>query len=191
MELDDHVTPALRALRRGGLLLFPTDTIWGIGCDATDAAAVRNIYTLKQRPLHKPFVLLVDSVEMLRRYVGEVHPRVETLLLHHLRPLTIIYENARRLPPVVQGPGGTVAIRVVQDRFCRRLINQFDRPLVGTSANVSDQPFPTHFGAIRSDIIRGCDHVVRYRQNDRSLDQPSVIARIADPERPELEFLRS
>ena len=191
MEYDAHVAPALHALRRGGLLLFPTDTIWGIGCDATNAAAVRDIYTLKDRPLDKPCVLLVDSLTMLQRYVGEVHPRIETLLLHHLRPLTIIYEQAQHLPPIAKAQDGSVAIRVVQDRFCRRLINLFDRPIVGTSANVSSQPFPTRFGEIRSDIIQGCDHVVRYRQTERDLDQPSVIARLPDPTRPELEFLRS
>lgn len=190
MTQNYNLTKISAILENGGTILYPTDTIWGIGCDATNAMAVDKIYSLKQRDRSKPFVMLVSSLEMLQDYVVHVHPRIETLLLYHLKPLTIIYEKAKNLPPIMTAPGGSIAIRIPQDEFCRNLIETFGKPLVATSANVSDQPFPSHFGEISSDILQGVDHVVRYRQRDKNMSAPSVIAKLADPVRAELEFLR-
>lgn len=178
----------LSTLAMGGLILLPTDTIWGIGCDATNPHAVEKVYALKNREREKPLIILVDSVERLSQYVEEVHPRIETLLLYHTRPLTVIYDKGRNLAPNLLGPGGSIGIRVVQDEFCRRVIAAFGKPLVSTSANISGQPFPRNFGEISSDILQGVDFVARIRQSEKELNSPSVIVRLGEEQ--ELEFIR-
>lgn len=191
MTHDYNFDSVIETLDSGGIILFPTDTIWGIGCDATDPVAVEKIFALKNRPRHKPFILLVSSIEMLQNYVEHLHPRLETLLLYHQRPLTIIYDKAKNLPSNAHADGGSVGIRLVQDDFCKQLIENFGKPLVGTSANISDEPFPNHFGEISSAVIQGVDFVVRHRQGEKNMGAPSVIARMTDPLKGELEFLRS
>lgn len=190
MTMSRHydVAPAARVLARGGLILYPTDTIWGIGCDATDAAAVASIYKLKRRDPAKSFVVLVNSVEMLRQYVAHLHPRLETLLVYHERPLTVIYHEGANLAPNVTAPNGSIAIRIPQDDYCLDLISAINKPLVATSANVSNEPFPAHFGEVSSEIIQGVDYVEKYRQRDKTRREPSVIVRL--DKREELEFLR-
>ena len=180
--------PILNSLENGGTILYPTDTIWGIGCDATNAVAVEKVYALKRQERHHPFILLVSSIEMLKMYVDRVHPRIETLLLFHERPLTIIYPNAKNLAPNAIAADLSVAIRIPHDPFCKELIENFGRPIVATSANIEDAPFPNHFGEISSAVIIGVDHVVKHRRMDKEMNQPSVIARL--DEQGELEFLR-
>ncbi len=172
----------------GDIFLFPTDTIWGIGCDATNSAAVQKIYDLKKRVPEKPYVLLVSSIEMIKDYVYQVHPRIETLLLHHKRPLSVVYPGAINLPPISIADDGSVAIRVVQDPFCRELIDAVGRPLVATSANISNQPFPGNFGEISSEILSGVDQVVKLRQDEKKVNNPSVLITI--DKRGEVVFLR-
>lgn len=184
----DNLERIIDVLNDDGLILYPTDTIWGIGCDATNAQAVQRIFNLKQRPSNKPFVLLVDSIEMLKDYVEQVHPRIETLLLHHLKPLTVVYDQAKNLPEISYAKEGSVAIRVTMDSFSKELISQFGKPLIATSANVSDRPFPANFGGISSDVITGVDYVVKWKQGEKKIGAPSVIARLGDKQ--ELEFLR-
>lgn len=188
MTQDYDVLSILPILESGGLILYPTDTIWGIGCDATDAEAVDRVFELKQRDRSKPFVLLVSDVEMLKEYVHNMHPRLQTLLRFHKRPLTIIYENAKNLAPNCIGADGSVAIRIPNDKFCRELIAAYGKPIVASSANISDESFPGYFGEISSEVISGVDMVVNYRRFDKSKNEPSVIARLDD--RDELEFLR-
>lgn len=184
----DNLDKITNVLEEGGTILYPTDTIWGIGCDATNASAVKKIFSLKNRPIHKPFVLLVDSIDMLRDYVAHLHPRIETLLMYHVKPLTVVYEEGKNLPDISVAADRSVAIRVVVDSFCKELIGKFGKPLVATSANVSDQPFPANFGGISSDILRGVDYVVKWKQGDKMQNQPSVIVKLSDKE--ELIFLR-
>ncbi len=179
----------LTTLRQGGVILYPTDTIWGIGCDATNEEAVNKISQIKGREPHKGYVLLVDSLEMLKKHVGEVHPRVETLLSYHTRPLTMIYAESFGVAANVLAPDGSVAIRIVQDAFCRELIAQLGHPMVSTSANKSGHPFPNHYGEISSDILEEIDFVVKFKQDNKERGEPSVIARF-NPEQEELEFLR-
>ncbi len=179
---------AARVLQAGGVILYPTDTIWGIGCDATRAEAIERVYAIKRRRPDKPFLLLADSVEMIRQYVGYVHPRIETLLAYHQRPLTIIYEGARNLPENLVAPDGSIGIRIPQDDFCRELVRRLGKPVVSTSANVSGAPFPAHFGEVSSEVIEQMDYVVRYRQWDTEPAEPSVVARVAADG--ELIFLR-
>jgi len=178
----------LKTLNSGGLILFPSDTVWAVGCDATDADAVQRLYALKNRTTPDPFLLLVDSTDMLKRFVRHVHPRIETLLYFHNRPLTIIYEEPVNLPQEVIAPDGTVGIRVVQDEFCRSFIKALGRPVVAATACREPGQVPRHFGEIQSDILEGVDWVARHRQKDRNTGELSVIARLGAQE--ELEFIR-
>lgn len=184
----NQIYQAVNVLNTGGLILYPTDTIWGIGCDATDAEAVAKVFALKKRDLSKPLVVLVDSLEMLKEYVVEVHPRIDTLLSYHQRPLTIIFEQARQLPSNLIAKDNSVAIRIVKDDFCQEMIKEFGKPIVATSANISNEPFPENFGAISSDVIKGIDFVVRHRQMEKTQGLPSVLVRVQKDG--ELLFLR-
>jgi len=122
-------------------------------------------------------ILYPDSFEMLEAYAGEIHPRLKTLLSHHTRPLTVIYENVEGLPKEVLAADGSCGIRITTDPYCKALIGSFGKPIISTSANKKGEPFPSHFGAISSEVIRAVDHVVRYRQREKSDAQPSIVAR--------------
>jgi L-threonylcarbamoyladenylate synthase len=125
---------------------------------------------------------------MLKKYVREIPPRIETLLYYHSRPLTMVFEDARNLPGNLIAADNTIAIRIAQDEFCQELIGSFGFPLVATSANISGEPFPTNFGEISSDVIKGVDYIVKIRRHDKTMGQPSVIAKLGNDG--ELEFLR-
>jgi len=182
------IETALDVLEAGGLILYPTDTIWAIGCDATNEEALERIYELKQRPHKLPFIHLAASLKMLKQYIPDLHPRIETLLHFHLRPLTMVYENVQGLPAANRAADGTVAFRIPQDGFCQSLIESFGRPIIATAAHLQFERLPRSFGEISSEILTGVDHVVRYRQKDKHIGEPSVIARMS--EREELEFIR-
>jgi L-threonylcarbamoyladenylate synthase len=179
----------LAVLRRGGIILYPTDTTWGIGCDATNEDAVQQLINIKTEKPEKGYILLVDSIEMLKNHAREVHPRVQTLLAHHVRPLTVVYDEAMGIAPNALAADGSVAIRIVQDAFCRELIRQFGKPIVKTSANIVGQKYPTHYGEVQSDILEKVDMVVRLKQDRKERGEPSIIARF-NPEADELDFLR-
>jgi L-threonylcarbamoyladenylate synthase len=178
----------LTVLKQGGIILYPTDTIWGIGCDATNEAAVEKINHLKNRKNKNGYVVLVDSLETLKNYVSHVHPRIDTLLHFHERPLTVIYEEGMGLAPSVLGKDGSVGIRIVKDAFCRELIRQLGKPLVATSANITGRDFPSHYGEISSEVLEKVDLVVRYKQDHKEKGEPSVIVRLNETE--ELDFIR-
>ena len=167
----------LSALEAGRLVIYPTDTVRALGCDATNAEAVARLIEIKERPEGTGFVSLVDSLDMLRHYVDYVHPRLQTLLAHHARPLTMIYPNVEGLAPGVAAADGSAAIRIASDPYCQALIGSFGRALVSSSANLRGTDPPSHFGAISSDVLRVADHVVKYRQRDTEPAEPSVIAR--------------
>lgn len=191
MTHNYDLNPIIETLEKGGSILYPTDTIWGLGCDATNAEAVDNIFRIKNRDRSKPFILLVSSVEMLKNYIEHLHPRIETLLQFHVRPLTIIYEKAKNLPPISISQNGSVGIRIPNDDYCKELINAYGKPLVATSANISDEPFPSYFGEISSAVLMQVDFVAKHRQKEKNMNAPSVIARVTNPISAELEFLRS
>lgn len=186
--LRDDISEITQILLQGGIICYPTDTIWAIGCDATQEEAVARIAALKQQPAGSGFVLLVSSIPMLKQYAHKIHPRLETLLAHHTRPLTVVYDHNSGLPNAVKSADGSVAIRVAQDEFCRTLIESVGSPLVATSANIWSAPFPPTFGGVSSDILTAVDYVVKYRQDDKEPAEPSSIARL--DRQLELEFLR-
>lgn len=186
---EESQNEILNILNNKGVILFPTDTIWGIGCDATQEDAVKKVYDIKNRDINKPLIVLVSSLEMLKDYVESIHPKIETLLMFHERPLTVIYEEGKNLAANVIAKDGSIGIRVVLDEFCKSLIEAFGKPLVSTSANISGQPFPRNFGEISSDILEQVDYVVKIRQNEKSLNTPSIVVKLDDKE--ELFFIRS
>ena len=181
-DFEDDIPGCLRALKDGGLILYPTDTIWGIGCDATNAAAVEKIFSLKNRPSQKAMVVLVAEARDLLHYTAAPDPAIFDFLETVNTPTTVIYENALGLADNLVASDGSIAIRVCKDEFCRHLIKRFRKPLVSTSANLSGEPSPANFKGIDSVIIQGVDYVVRQRQDDLREAAPSQIVRWKDGE---------
>jgi L-threonylcarbamoyladenylate synthase len=175
MDFDKDIEAALAALRTGGLILYPTDTIWGIGCDATDAAAVEKVYVLKQRPAAKSLIVLLADERDILRYTSQPDLRVFDYLARVMKPTTIIYEGAIGLAPNLEGPDGSIAIRLTNDPFCRHLIKRFRKPIVSTSANISGEAAPAFFSDIDPLIITGANYVVHHRRDDRTPREPSAI----------------
>lgn len=186
--LRDDISEIARLLEAGGLICYPTDTIWAIGCDATNETAIARLAAFKELPPGTGLVILVNSIDMLKHYAPKIHPRVETLLAYHQRPLTMIYEKPIGLPAGVKHANGTAAIRVVTDEFCHELIKTFGKPIVSTAACKHGKPWPPTFGSISSEILGGVDYVVKYRQDDKEPHEPSAIARL--DRHKELEFVR-
>ena len=176
MSYDTIIDKTAAIIREGKVILYPTDTIWGLGCDARNEKAVQKIYTLKGRRPEKAFLVLVNSIEMLKQYVVDIHPRVETLLVYHNRPLTLIYNKAKNLPNVSISEDGSIGIRISQDPFCKELISKCGGPIISTSANISEEPAPRFYREISEKIRSQVDHIVNYRQDDEVERQASVIA---------------
>lgn len=172
-DLNDTKT----TLAQGGIILYPTDTIWGLGCDATNEAACQRILALKKRPADKSFILLVDDFLMLERYIPEFSPVCYELADLASKPLTIIYPNAKGLAPSVLAQDGSVGIRITKDPICLALIRSLKKPLVSTSANLSGEAVPANFGEISEVIKQGVDNIVRERLNE-NCTQPSQIIKI-------------
>jgi L-threonylcarbamoyladenylate synthase len=172
---DQDIDFSLATLRAGGLLLYPTDTIWGIGCDAANPDAVRKVYALKQRAESKSLIVLMADQRDILKYTSQPDLRVFDFLATTHKPTTVIYEGAMGLADNLINVDGTIAIRLVDEPFCRHLIKRFRRPIVSTSANLSGDPSPAIFKDIDSRIKAGVDYVVRYRQDDDTPRQSSAI----------------
>ena len=175
---DEELKKANAVLREGGTILYPTDTIWGIGCDATNANAVEKIFEIKKRSENKSLIVLVEDESRLQRYVKEVPSNAWDLIEFSDRPLTIIYPKGTSLPPTVVAADGSVAVRIVKDDFCKQLIRKLNKPLISTSANISNEPTPLSFDEISPAVLEGVDYVVNLRQNEKNHSQPSVILRL-------------
>jgi L-threonylcarbamoyladenylate synthase len=171
------VMQIVESLRFGGVIIYPTDTIWGIGCDAGNVSAIKKVYELKQRVPDKPLIVLVSDLEMLNEYVSGIHPRIEALLFYHEKPLTVIYNQVRGLPDILRGENGSVAIRLVKDPYCRAFIHEFGKPVVSTSVNISETPAPVHFAEISFDLLNAADYVSKYRRDDVFEAKASSIIR--------------
>jgi len=172
------IDKAIEVLNNGGVILYPTDTIWGLGCDATNEEAVKKIYDIKQRSESKSMLILVDSPDRLYRY-AYVPSMAWELIKVTDRPLTIIYPEAKNIAKNLIAEDGTVGIRVVRDNFCRDLIRRLGRPIVSTSANVSGQPAPAFFDQISDEIKEQVDYIVNWRQNDHRRSRPSSIIKLS------------
>jgi L-threonylcarbamoyladenylate synthase len=178
MDFSEDTESCLKVLARGGIIVYPTDTIWGIGCDATNTEAVDRIFSLKKRPVKKSFIILLADQRDLLKYVSHPDPRVFEFLDNVIKPTTVIYEGAIHLAENLVGEDGTIAIRLTGDPFCRQLIKRMRKPLVSTSANFSSEPAPAFFPGISPEILRGADYVVHYRQDDLNPAQPSSVVRL-------------
>ncbi|SDC33321.1 L-threonylcarbamoyladenylate synthase [Williamwhitmania taraxaci] len=174
-NLDQYITEALKVLRAGGIILYPTDTVWGIGCDAENAEAVKKIYDLKKREDSKGMIILVDKADRINSYVNEVPEIAWSLIDITDTPLTIIYSGARNLPTNLLPPENSVGIRVVNHQFCEQLIRKLNRPLVSTSANTTEKPSPIQFHNISQEIIDGVDYVVPMEAEGEPTGKPSAI----------------
>ena len=158
--MDEQIKLAVKVLREGGTILYPTDTIWGIGCDATNEVAVAKIYQIKQRVDSKSMLTLIDNPNRLLQYVNQVPEIAWEILDVADKPLTIIYPNAKNLASNLIASDGSVGIRVVNHDFCRRLISVFSKPIVSTSANISGEPSPKSFYFISEGIKSAVDYIV-------------------------------
>ena len=176
----EDIKKACEVLQAGGLILYPTDTIWGIGCDATNEEAVRKVYELKKRIDNKAMLILTDSTAKLNMYVSDMPDIAWDLIEVADKPLTIIYAHAKNLAPNLLGEDGRVGIRVTKEDFSRRLCERFRKPLVSTSANISGESAPVNFQDISDVIKNGVDYVVKYRQDDMSQARPSNIIKLGD-----------
>jgi L-threonylcarbamoyladenylate synthase len=174
-KFEKDIEGCLKVLNEGGLILYPTDTIWGIGCDPTNAAAVEKVFALKKRSDQKAMIVLMADERDVLQYVANPDLRVFDYLNKLTRPTTVIYEGAIGLAPNLTADDATVAIRICYDIFCRHLIKRFRKPLVSTSANISGMPPAKTFAEIPKEIRKGVDYIVGYRQDDTSPSIPSSI----------------
>ncbi len=178
-NMEDDIKQCLRILEAGGLILYPTDTIWGIGCDATNPQAVKRVYDLKRRADNKALIVLVDSTDHLDHYVVDVPPMAIELIDVAVKPLTLILDGAYNLAPNLLGENDSVGLRVSHERFSCQLCARFGKPIVSTSANVSGEPSAVTFAQISEEIVQGVDYVVKYRQDDLAPHAPSNIIKLA------------
>lgn len=176
--LDRELTNALAALHSGGTILYPTDTVWGIGCDCTNAAAVDKIFKIKKRDSSKSLVLLVDNDARLLRYVKTVPEMAWELMQYSDKPLTIVYPEGKNVAQNMIGPDKSIAIRITSDLFCKSLIRAFDNGLVSTSANISGNASPENFSDVDEEIINAVDYVVNLRQEEKIPASPSSIIKV-------------
>ena len=176
--MNEEIKKACQVMREGGVILYPTDTIWGIGCDATNEEAVRRVYKIKRRADSKAMLVLVDSAVKVDFYVQDVPEVAWDLIELADKPLTIIYSGARNLAPNLLAEDGSVGIRVTGEEFSKRLCQQFRKAIVSTSANVSGQPSPQNFSEISEEIKSAVDYIVDYRREETGKAKPSSIIKL-------------
>ena len=176
--MNEDIKKALEVLKKGGVILYPTDTIWGIGCDATNENAVQRIYGIKKRDDSKSMLVLMENPALLDRYVNEVPEIAWDLVEVATTPLTVIYPGAKNLAKNLVAEDGSIGIRFTKETFTTQLLQRFRRPLVSTSANISGEKAPAFFAEISEEIKNQVDYVVVYRQNDLTPAQPSSIIKL-------------
>lgn len=176
--MEEEINKAVEFLAQGKTILYPTDTIWGLGCDATSQKAVEKIFRIKKRPEQKSLIILLDTEQKIEQYVKDVPQLAYDLIRNYTSPLTIIYPNSRGLAKNVVAEDKSIAIRVVKEAFCRKMIERFGKPIVSTSANVSGEPAPLSFSKISDEVKQTVDHVVNYNQHIVTRTKPSTIIRI-------------
>ena len=175
LDFENDIQNCLTVLKRGGLILYPTDTVWGIGCDATDPRAVEKIFRLKKRPDEKAMIVLVAEERDVLKYVASADLQVFDYLQQQVKPTTVVYEGAFCLADNLIVKDGSVAIRICNDAFCKHLIKRFRKPIVSTSANISGEPVAKLFPDITNEIKEGVDYIVQYRQDDTTIASPSSV----------------
>jgi len=180
MDYREDLNGALKVLRDGGVILYPTDTIWGLGCDATNQQAVEKIFAIKKREESKSLIILVNGFQMLERYVESIPEAAAGILEVADKPITIIYPKGKNLAPAVLSSDGSVGIRICSDDFCNELITRFRKPIVSTSANISDKSSPRSFPEISEEIFISADFVLKHRQWDTEIKTPASVIKVED-----------
>ena len=176
--LKGDISNCLKVLQEGGVILYPTDTVWGLGCDATNAKAVEKLYQLKKRSDAKSMLVLVDCAGRIQNYIAEMPDIAWDLIEVSNKPLTIIYPNAKNLAHNLLAEDKSVGIRVTNESFSHQLCARFRKPIVSTSANIRGQPTPLFFEEVTDEIKTACDYVVQFRQTDKEKKEPSNIIKL-------------
>jgi len=176
--LREEVNKAFEVLKNGGLILYPTDTIWGIGCDATNSEAVDRVFKLKGRSKEKSMIILLDHENKLQSYVDEVPEVAYDLIAFSENPLTIIYSGAKNLAKNAIAQDGSIGIRIVRHEFCQQLLQRFRKPIISTSANLSGNPAPLNFDEIDQSIKNGVDYVVDWERDDKKVKKSSTLMKL-------------
>ena len=177
--MGEDIKKACEVLRKGGVILYPTDTIWGIGCDATNEDAVKRVYEIKKRDDSKSMLVLMENPVKLQNYIADVPHIAWDLIDLADKPLTIIYDGARNLAANLIAEDGSVGIRITSEPFSAQLCKQFRKPIVSTSANLSGEPSPSNFREIPEEVKKAVDYIVTYRQKDNGKAQPSGIVKLS------------
>jgi len=185
--MNVEIKNTVKKLLDGGVIVYPTDTIWGVGCDATNEKAVAKVFKLKQRTEAKSLIILVDGMEMLQKYIKKFPTKVTCVLAGTSRPTSVIYKNPKDLAKNVIAADNTVAIRIANDEFCQNLIKKFGKPIVSTSANYSGKASPKCFDEIDRSILDKVDYVVNLHREEKQ-NRSSQLVKISDNGK--IEFLR-
>jgi L-threonylcarbamoyladenylate synthase len=180
VDFENDIKNCIKALESGGVILYPTDTIWGLGCDAFNEKAVEKIFAVKQRPKQKSTIVLLAETRDILQFVAAPPPDIIAIVESFETPTTVIYENALGFPANVVSSDGSIGIRVTTDPFCKALIKRFRKPIISTSANISGRPSPAIFSMIDPAISENADYVVKYRQDDDRVHAPSRLVKIND-----------
>lgn len=177
MDFTEDIEKCLNVLHEGGIILYPTDTIWGLGCDATNSKAVKKLIALKGKPQHKGLITILASERDVLHYTASPDLSVFDYLNTTIKPTTVIYEDGLKVAEEVLNEDGSIAIRLVKEEFCRHLLKRFKKPIVSTSANLHGQPAPQFFDEVVEEIKCGVEYVVKFRQNDLTPSTSSAIIR--------------
>lgn len=177
---ETDIKESIKCFDEGGVILYPTDTIWGLGCNALNEDAVEKVFSIKQRPKEKSMIILLAEAKDILQYVATPHPDIIAIVESFEKPTTVIYEHALGFPENVVAADGSIAIRITTDPFCKALIKRYKKPIVSTSANISGAPSPKTFSLVADEIKTNADYVVKHRQDDNSIASPSQIVRIND-----------
>jgi len=180
VDFEDDIKRCVNILQNGGTILYPTDTVWGIGCDAMNEAAVEKVFAIKQRLKEKSMIILIADARDILQYVAAPPPDIIAIIEGFDKPTTVVYDNALGFPDNVVNKDGSIAIRITTDPFCKALIKRFRKPIISTSANLSGHPTPSIYKMISKEIIDGVDYAVKYRQNDDTIHAPSTLVRLDD-----------
>ena len=178
--MTQEILNSITSLKQENTILYPTDTVWGIGCDATSENAVKKVYQIKKRDESKSLIILVESIVMLKTYIPNIPKSALELIKNTTKPTSIIYKNPIGLAKNVIAEDNSVAIRLVQDEFCQALIKKFGKPIVSTSANISKSPTPTCFEEIQPEIVQNVDYIVALQQQKKNTQSSQILKIIED-----------
>jgi len=178
VDYENDIKNCVEVLKQGGVILYPTDTVWGLGCDALNEAAAEKIFNIKRRTKEKSMIVLLPSARDVLQYAATPPPDIIAIIENFDTPTTVIYENALGFPPKVVNKDGSIAIRVTTDPFCKALLKRFRRPVISTSANTSGATTPSIFKQVDKEITSAVDYVVKYRQDDTVARAPSRLVRV-------------